>query len=251
MRLLAYCLMPNHWHLVVWPQGDGELSDFGHWLSLTHTQRWHAHYHDVGTGHLYQGRYKSFPIAQDEHFLHVCRYGERNPLRADLVRQAEDWRWGSLWQRQQAEAARTVLLGTWPVPEPADWLAEVNRPQIAAELAAVRRSVERGQPYGAAAWPKRAATRLGLESTFRPRGRPRKKPDFANISRFYQERRPGIVGPVFDLFNVFRYTHGDPESVGGYLAQLHKSLFDYDEVVRLLTAAGFRHFVVLSYCGLR
>ena len=75
MRLLAYCLLPNHWHLVVWPRHDGALSDFGHWLTLTHTQRWHAHYHDVGAGHLYQGRFKSFPVAQDDHSLRVCRYG--------------------------------------------------------------------------------------------------------------------------------------------------------------------------------
>ncbi len=73
-------------------------------------------------------------------------------------------------------------------------------------------------------------------------------PDFANIAQFYVERRPGIVGPVFDLFNVYRYTHGDPESVGWYMAQLHKSLFDYGEVVGLLNAAEFRHFVVVSYC---
>src|SRR5438309_1941517 len=85
MRLLAYCLMPNHWHLVVWPRRDGELSDFGHWLTLTHTQRWHAHYRDVGTGHLYQGRFKSFPVGQAEHFLGLCRYVERNAVRAGLV----------------------------------------------------------------------------------------------------------------------------------------------------------------------
>jgi putative transposase len=97
MRLLSYCLMPNHWHLVLWPRADGELSDFGHWLTLTHTQRWHAHYHNVGTGHLYQGRFKSFPVARDEHFLQLCRYVERNPLRAGLVRRAEAWQWGSLW----------------------------------------------------------------------------------------------------------------------------------------------------------
>src|ERR1700677_4178296 len=68
MRLLAYCLMPNHWHLVCWPRGDGELTDFAHYLSLTHTQRWHAHYRNVGTGHLYQGRFKSFPVDGDEHY---------------------------------------------------------------------------------------------------------------------------------------------------------------------------------------
>ena len=101
MRLLAYCLMPNHWHLVLWPRADAELSDFMHWLTLTHTQRWHAHYRDVGSGHLYQGRFKSFPVEADDHYLTLCRYVERNPLRAGLVEQAyrcagEVWRveWG-------------------------------------------------------------------------------------------------------------------------------------------------------------
>jgi putative transposase len=174
-RLLAYCLMPNHWHLVLWPQADGELSDFGHWLTLTHTQRWHAHYHDVGTGHLYQGRFKSFPVAESEHFFHVCRYVERNALRAGLVRRAERWRWGSLWRRQQKQRPEPWLLSAWPLAEPPGWLAEVNKPQSEAELEAVRRSVRRGQPYGSEDWSRGAAERLGLESTFRPRGRPRKR----------------------------------------------------------------------------
>ena len=95
-RLLAYCLMPNHWHLMVWPQADGELSAFVGWLTLTHTQRWHAHRHSAGTGHVYQGRFKSFPVQEDEHFYTVCRYVERNALRANLVSQAEQWRWSSL-----------------------------------------------------------------------------------------------------------------------------------------------------------
>ena len=71
-RLLAYCVMPNHWHLVVWPREDGELSRFSVWLTLTHTQRWRAHRHSAGSGHVYQGRFKSFPIEDDEHFLTVC-----------------------------------------------------------------------------------------------------------------------------------------------------------------------------------
>ncbi len=124
MRLLAFCLMPNHWHLVVWPRHTGELSDFGHWLTLTHTQRWHAHYHDVGTGHLYQGRFKSFPVAEDDHFLQLCRYVERNALRAGLVERAEQWRWGSLWHRYQGETPPPPWLSTWPVAEPADWVKE-------------------------------------------------------------------------------------------------------------------------------
>jgi hypothetical protein len=88
MRLLAYCLMPNHFHLLVWPRADGDLSQFLRWLTVTHTQRWHAHHRTAGTGHLYQGRFKSFPVQSDEHFLTVCRYVERNALRANLVGRA-------------------------------------------------------------------------------------------------------------------------------------------------------------------
>ena len=89
MRILAYCVMPNHWHLVLWPYLDGDLSHFMGWLTLTHTQRWHAHHHTVGHGHLYQGRFKSFLVQQDAHLLAVCRYVERNALRAGLVERAE------------------------------------------------------------------------------------------------------------------------------------------------------------------
>ena len=101
MRLLAYCLMPNHFHLLLWPREDGDLSRFMRWLTVTHTQRWHAHHRTAGTGHLYQGRFKSFPVQSDEHFLTVCRYVERNALRANLVERAEDWRWGSLAARRE------------------------------------------------------------------------------------------------------------------------------------------------------
>jgi putative transposase len=84
MRLLAFCVMPNHWHLLVWPHADGDLSEYMRWLTVTHTQRWHAHHHTAGTGPLYQGRFKAFPVQEDEHLLAVWRYVERNALRANL-----------------------------------------------------------------------------------------------------------------------------------------------------------------------
>jgi putative transposase len=74
MRLLGYCVMPNHWHTLIWPREDGELSEVMRWLTVTHTQRWHAHYHTSGTGPVYQGRFKSFPVQSDEHFITVARY---------------------------------------------------------------------------------------------------------------------------------------------------------------------------------
>jgi REP-associated tyrosine transposase len=172
-RLLAYSLMPNHWHLLVWPRKDGELSRFVGWLTLTHTQRWHAHRRSTGTGHVYQGRFKSFPIQEDEHLITVARYVERNPLRADLVRRAEAWRWGSLYRWLRGSVEDKALLAPWPLSRKSGWVEHVNQPLTEAELRAVRRSVERGRPFGDAAWSDRAIRRLGLESTVRPPGRPK------------------------------------------------------------------------------
>jgi len=175
VRLLAYCLMPNHWHLIVWPRSDGELSRFVGWLTLTHTQRWYAHRHSTGSGHVYQGRFKSFPVQEDEHLFTVARHVERNALRARLARRAEQWRWGSLFRWSRGSAEDKQLLAAWPTPRKAHWIDHVNARQTEAELAAVRRSILRGNPFGDGPWSEKAAHRLGLESTLRPRGRPKKR----------------------------------------------------------------------------
>ncbi len=170
MRVLGWCVLSNHWHLVLWPRGDGDLSEFMRWLTVTHTQRWHAAHRTSGTGPLYQGRFKSFPIQDDDHLLTVIRYVERNALRANLVKRAEEWRWSSLWGRVNDTAQ--ALLDEGPVALPRDWRRHVQTPQSEAELAALRRSVVRGAPFGEAWWQERTAKRLGLQSTLRPRGRP-------------------------------------------------------------------------------
>ncbi len=174
-RLLAYCIMPNHWHLVLWPREDGELSRFIGWLTLTHTQRWHAHRHSAGSGHVYQGRFKSFPIQEDDHLYSVARYVERKALRARLTTQAERWRWCSLYRWLRNSAEDRNLLAAWPVPRQAGWVNHVNTPQTEAELAAIRRSVTRGNPFGDEPWMATAVRELSLESTLRPRGRPKKE----------------------------------------------------------------------------
>ena len=176
MRILAYCLMPNHWHLLLWPQEGPDLSRFVGWLTLTHTQRWHAHYHNVGTGHLYQGRFKAFPAQENDHFYTVGRYVERNALRADLVAErAEQWRWCSLWQRLHGPDRGEALLSSWPVPYPTNWIDLVNEAQSPAELEAVRQSVKRERPFGDDGWVEATAQRLQLGQTLRPRGRPAKR----------------------------------------------------------------------------
>ena len=174
VRVLTYCLMPNHWHMVLWPNEDGQMGTFMQRLTVTHVRRWHAHRHSAGTGHLYQGTYKSFPIQNDAHLLAACRYVERNPLRARLVERAECWRWSGLWWRV-SHREEASLLTPWPVQRPPDYIEWVNQPQTAQELDEIRQCVTRGRPYGNHDWQRQTAGLLGLESTLRPRGRPRKR----------------------------------------------------------------------------
>jgi putative transposase len=174
LRLCALCLMPNHWHFVAWPEADGQLAAFFQRLTVTHATRWARAKRRVGLGHVYQGRFKSFPVETDEHFLQLVRYVERNALRANLVTEAEAWRWSSLWIREHGTAEQRACLSDWPVRRPQRWGAYVNRPATQRELDALRTSVQRGRPYGGVAWIASTAEQLGLESTLRPRGRPRR-----------------------------------------------------------------------------
>ena len=175
LGLLAFCLMPNHWHLVLWPKAASNLSTWMQWLTVTHTHRWHQHHHSVGQGPLYQGRFKSFPIQRDEHLLTAMRYVEANPLRAGLVKRAEAWRWDSLWVRLRGSAQQQAMIRPSPVALPEDWTAVVNRPTAAPELETVRQSVIRSAPLGQKRWVDRVVRSLGLEATQRPRGRPKKR----------------------------------------------------------------------------
>lgn len=170
MRVLAWCLMPNHFHLVLWPSRDRDLSRWMHWLSTAHVQR-HRSRHK-SSGHIWQGRFKAPPIQQDHHLLTVMRYVERNPLRAGMVDRAEAWRWSSLPGRLR----NTEPAAECPVSLPRDWVELVNQPLTAAELSAVRESLRRGRPYGEPSWVQAAAHRFDLTDTLRPAGRPRAFP---------------------------------------------------------------------------
>jgi putative transposase len=172
MRLVAWCLMPNHFHLVLWPRRDGDLSRYVQWLLTSHVRRYHRHY--GSSGHVWQGRFAAFPIQQDDHLLRVLRYVERNPVRARTVpvRKAERWPWSSIGTVPPGVEAPRLDRG--PVPRGADWKEWVNRPQTVAESVALRECLVRGRPYGDDRWTRATAKRLGLESSLRPRGRPRK-----------------------------------------------------------------------------
>jgi putative transposase len=186
MRLVGFCLLPTHFHLVAWPREDGDLSRWMQWLLTAHVRRHHRHH---GTsGHVWQGRFKAFPIQLDAHLLTVLRYVEANPLRVGLVERAQDWPWSSLREKGdvllfpdrappgEGGAARLELrLDPGPVPKPRGWVAAVNRPLPETRVRALRESLFRGRPYGNETWTARIARRLGIESSLNARGRPRKE----------------------------------------------------------------------------
>ena len=159
-RILSYCLMPNHWHFVLWPREEGELTCFLRRLTHTHTQRRHAHRHTAGTGHLYQGRFKSFPVQQDDHLLAVNRYVERNALRAKRVDRAEHWRWSSLWRRENGNEAFLRDVASLAIANPRQ-LGRARQPAShgggTADAAAI---VDPGTPFGSERWQLETARRL-------------------------------------------------------------------------------------------
>lgn len=174
MRICSYCIMPNHWHMVLWPERDGELSAFVQQVSNLHVKRWKKAHQEIGLGHLYQGRFKSFPIQTDAYFHTVVRYVERNPLRANLVSRAEAWPWSSLGQESPSDP---IPLAPWPVPQPSErhgerWREWVNQPQTELELQSLRTCAVRGRPFGDESWAKQIATNLDLDATLRHCGRP-------------------------------------------------------------------------------
>ena len=174
MRILGYCLMDNHWHLVIWPRKGKDLARFVGWLSTTHVRRWREHRQSGGLGHLYQGRYKSFLVQEDEHFLTLMRYVEGNPLRAKMVRRAEDWPWSSLGGAAGSNGLK-VELEDWPVERPRGWVSIVNEKMEEGKLERVRVSMKRERPFGGEKWVEKVVKRMGLEWTVRDPWRPKKK----------------------------------------------------------------------------
>jgi putative transposase len=160
IEVLAFCLMPNHWHLVLRPKGDKDLSRYLGWVTNTHAKRYREHNHTRGHGHVYQGRFKSFVIEQDFHLLVVLRYVEGNAFRAKLVPRAENWMWGSLFTIPWPQSAG--LLSPWPIDRPDNWIEIVNTLPPQAELERMRNSIAHDIPYGSDGWMNQTAARLGL-----------------------------------------------------------------------------------------
>ena len=174
MRLLAYCVMPNHWHLVVYPKQDGDLQKFMGWLSNTHTKRWHSAKKTTGQGHLYQGRYKSFICQDDNHFLTLAYYVERNAKKAGLCNIAQNWKWSSVWRREHGTEQQKKIFSVWPIEVPKDYLTHLNQIQLENDEKLIEQSIDRGSPYGEGNWLEKTIKKFQLDATINPRGRPKK-----------------------------------------------------------------------------
>lgn len=169
--VFAYCLMPNHFHLLVRPTMDGQLAEFMRLATVIHSVRWHHRRRSQGTGCVYQGRYKAFAVQSNRYFLNACSYVEANALRSSLVERAEDSPWSSASARRKN--CKVLPLCEWPILQPPDWLEIVNQRHSRKELSAIRRSIRRSRPFGEESWTHSVSTLLGRTSG-RPPGRPRK-----------------------------------------------------------------------------
>ena len=163
VKTFGFCLMPNHFHLVLEPAHQTALSQFMQWLLTSHVRRYHKHY--GSSGHIWQGRFKSFPVQRDEHMMTVLRYVLQNPVRAGLSGTVREWQWSSL--------KRPQLVDRWPVGEECEWLEQLDEPMREEQLVAVRECLNRQRPFGKTDWQAEMASMFGLGSTLRPRGRPR------------------------------------------------------------------------------
>ena len=175
MRILAYVIMPNHWHLVLFPCKDRDMSEFMRWVTTTHVRQRRTKTSTVGLGHLYQGAYKSFPIEADKHLVDVIRYIEQNPMRANLVPRAQDWRWSSLFRRRRGNKEDLKLLSALPTELPANYEESVNAVLQENSIKTIRYSVLKGAPHGSDEWVAHMVDEYNMEGTQRGSGRPRRE----------------------------------------------------------------------------
>ncbi len=173
-RLLAYCVLPKHWHLVLTPRKDGDLSKLMAWLTTTHSARWHTKPRRAGTGGIYERRFRSFPVQDDEPLLDILRFVESHPVRAGLVRSHQEWEWSSAPRRGKKLSGTQPQLSLPPIPLPKQWDKQLDKEFPSEVLDKILHCIQRGCPYGESKWVEKTAIRLQLESTLRPRGRPKK-----------------------------------------------------------------------------
>ena len=168
IEVFGFCLMPTHWHLVVRPRRDGDLSAYLSWITNTHVKRHRVRYPHT-RGRLYHGRYKSFPVQSGRHLVNLMRYVESNPQRAKLKKRAENWSWSSLGCDKKVASA---LLDPWPADRPKHWRKLVGKSLKKSDRDAVVASLKRSRPLGEDRWVTTMARKTGSLQTLHPIGRP-------------------------------------------------------------------------------
>jgi putative transposase len=172
-NILAYCVMPNHFHIVIKTSLDGEMSQFMKWFTQTHASRWHAKNKTHGSGSLYQGRYKSFIIQDNQYLFTVLRYVERNPLAAKLVTNPLDWKYSSVYRRYKGKEDQKKLLTQWVIEEPSNYLDILTQPMSLKEIERLEQSENKSTPYGDETYVIDTIEKYGLKTTTRNSGRPK------------------------------------------------------------------------------
>lgn len=145
VRLLAFCLMPNHFHLLLWPEVGSEISTYMQLVMNVHIRDLQDRHQTRGTGHVYQGRHKNVPILTEHHLLVAARYVESNALAAALVERAQDWEWCSLNQADECAA----LVAPWPLSRPSNWVDLVNQITSDKSLKEIRKYARTAYKLGA------------------------------------------------------------------------------------------------------
>ena len=179
-RLFGYCLMTNHFHLLLRPEPGQSISRILQSLTVAHTWRYHKRH--LTSGHVWQGRFKSPVIQDDMHMLVVLRYIEANPLRAKIVEDPADYQWSSY--QYHALGQEDALLSPFPewnelgrteAERRRRWRAKVRAGLTEDELMSIRSSLRSGRPLGTTEWTEQIAQRLKINLLPRPRGRPSKQ----------------------------------------------------------------------------
>ncbi len=171
IELLSYAVMPNHFHLVLKTQVDGSMGLFMKWLTQTHTSHWHKKNKTIGTGSLYQGRYKSFIIQEDGHLFTVIRYVERNPLTANLVQNLLNWQYSSFWRREKGTNQQKKFLASWPIDIPENYGMVLHQALSLKEIEKLEQSEERSVPYGDEAYILDTQEKYGIHIPTRVRSK--------------------------------------------------------------------------------
>ncbi len=172
LDIWAYCLMPNHVHMVCVPKQPDSLSRTLHTVHMKYARYFNNKRSAVG--HLWQGRF--FSCALDErHVYAAVRYVERNPIRGGLVSSPDDYPWSSA-KAHIAGEKNSVLSGSCFLTETVtDWQQYLGMGPNSEEETTVIKATLTGRPCGGEDFIKGVEERLGRNLTPRPRGRPRKK----------------------------------------------------------------------------